>query len=347
MSLFVDIEKAMGDFRLSVRFETTDGMLALLGPSGSGKSVTLRCIAGTARPDRGVIRLGDTILFDSQKGIDLPPQKRRIGYLFQQYALFPNMTVEQNVRAGTRGGTRAERARKAAQVIASFRLQGLEKRHPAQLSGGQQQRAALARIFAGEPQALLLDEPFSALDDYLKWQLELELSDLLKEYSGAAVFVSHNRDEVYRLCREVCVLTAGRADPQAELHQLFAQPATVGAAEISGCKNVTAAVPGPDGTLDCPGWGVRLKTALPVGLQTAFVGIRAHYFTPAPGENPIPCRVDRVIENVFSTIVMLRTPGGGLLRAEWEKSAWAACGKACGEKLTVYIPASAVMPLAP
>ena len=189
MSLYVDIEKRLGAFRLQSKFEVADETLALLGASGCGKSVTLKCIAGIMTPDRGRIVLNGRVLFDSEKRTDLTPQQRRVGYLFQQYALFPNMTVEQNILCGIREGSRSEKRALAAEKLRMFRLEGLEKKHPAQLSGGQQQRVALARILCSEPQAILLDEPFSALDSYLKW--ELELGELLGAFDGPILWVSH------------------------------------------------------------------------------------------------------------------------------------------------------------
>ena len=342
MVLSGDIEKTLGDFHLRVRFEAEWEIMALLGPSGCGKSMTLKCIAGIQRPDRGRIVLGDRVLFDSEAGINLPPQKRRVGYLFQQYALFPNMTVEQNILAGARGGTRQERRATVAEMVRTFRLEGLEKLRPSQLSGGQQQRVALARILAGQPELLLLDEPFSALDEHLKWQLELELSDTLKAFPGGVLFVSHSRDEVYRLCDTVCVLTEGKSDPKETIKELFAAPATLGAALISGCKNISPAEVRPEG-LFCPDWGVTLRTAQPVSDRTRYAGIRAHYFTLEGEVNSIPCRVSRVIDNVFSTVVMLSTPGPGLLRLELDKDRWAALGEP--RELTLYIAPEDVMPL--
>ena len=342
MVLSVDIEKTLGDFHLRVRFEAEREIMALLGASGCGKSMTLKCIAGIQRPDRGRIVLGDRVLFDSEAGINLPPQKRHVGYLFQQYALFPNMTVEQNILAGARGGTRQERRATVAEMVRTFRLEGLEKLRPSQLSGGQQQRVALARILAGQPELLLLDEPFSALDEHLKWQLELELADTLKTFPGGVLFVSHSRDEVYRLCDTVCVLTQGKSDPKETIQELFAAPATLGAALISGCKNISPAQVRPEG-LFCPDWGVTLRTAQPVSDRTRYAGIRAHYFTLEGAVNPIPCRVSRVIDNVFSTVVMLSTPGPGFLRLELDKDRWAALGEP--RALTLYIAPEDVMPL--
>lgn len=177
MSLFVEIEKQLGNFHLDVRFQAETETLALLGASGCGKSMTLKCIAGIMTPDRGRIVLNGRVLFDSEARIDLPPQQRRVGYLFQNYALFPTMTVEKNILCGIRSGSKAEKAAALSATLHRFRLEGLEKRYPAQLSGGQQQRVALARILCSQPEVILLDEPFSALDSYLKWDLELKLSD--------------------------------------------------------------------------------------------------------------------------------------------------------------------------
>ena len=213
MSLSVDIKKRLGSFQLDVSFEAQDATetLALLGASGCGKSMALKCIAGIERPDEGRIVLNDRVLFDSAAHVDMPVQQRRVGYLFQNYALFPTMTVLDNVLVGVREGSRDERRERALAQIRTFRLEGLEDHRPAELSGGQQQRCALARIMANDPELLLLDEPFSALDGFLRWQLELELSDTLKAFPGGVVFVTHSRDEVYRMCARSCPRAVRRA----------------------------------------------------------------------------------------------------------------------------------------
>ena len=190
---------------------------------------------------------------------------------------------------------------------------------------------------------MLLDEPFSALDAYLKWQVELELSDILKNLSCGTLFVTHNRDEVYRLCDTVCVLNKGKSDPKETVKNLFRAPATMGAALISGCKNVSAAEVKQDGTLFCKDWNVTLKTALHVPKDTAYVGVRAHYFTTDGAENAIPCTVERVVENPFSTVVMLQTTGTGRLRWELDKAVWETLSGT--EKLTLYVRPEDVMPL--
>ena len=167
MSLKVHIHSKLKGFELKVDFETNGKPMGILGASGCGKSMTLKCIAGIMTPDEGYIELRGKVLFDSKNKINLKPQDRKVGYLFQNYALFPNMTVAQNIAVGIRG-SKSEKTEVVTKMLHNFHLQGLEKRYPSQLSGGQQQRVALARILAYEPDALLLDEPFSALDAYLK-----------------------------------------------------------------------------------------------------------------------------------------------------------------------------------
>ena len=331
MALTVDIRKRLGDFSLEAAFTAEGGQVTgLLGASGCGKSMTLKCVAGIVPPDEGRIELDGQVLYDSAARINLPPQRRRVGYLFQNCALFPHMTVEQNIAAGARD--RARRAEVTARRVRALLLEGQEKKYPRQLSGGQQQRVALARILANEPKDLLLDEPFSALDDYLKWQVELELLDVLDGFPGPAVFVTHSRDEVRRLCGQVCVLDGGKAQPLQPVEALFGAPRTLSAYLLSGCKNVSRARSLPDGRVEALDWGVELEAASPLPEGLAHVGIRAHFIRPAegPGPNRLPCRVLRVVEEMFSTVVMLATPGGGRgpsrLRMELDKAAWAALG---------------------
>ena len=375
MSLSVCVKKQLGAFCLDVSFEVEKAqeILALLGPSGCGKSMTLKCIAGVVTPDEGRIVLNGRVLFDSAARVNLRPQERRVGYLFQNYALFPNMSVEENIGSGVLRVSREERAARVAEQVKRFRLEGLERKRPAQLSGGQQQRVALARIMASRPELLLLDEPFSALDGYLRWQLELELADTLHEFAGGTVFVSHSRDEVYRMCDTVCVVSAGASEPKVSVPELFCAPSTLAAAQISGCKNVSraqvaggqagdagvgagaapatgAVVDAAVTALECLDWGVTLETTLPVSAGVTHVGVRAHYFEVVGTDgvfceknNVFTCGVDRVIDNVFSTIVMLRTPAGALLRYECDKGAWAALENP--REVGLRIAPECVMPL--
>ncbi len=337
--LEVRIEKRLGQFQLHVDFTARQGVTGLLGASGSGKSMTLKCIAGILRPDEGRIVLDGRVLFDSKLRIDLPPQRRQIGYLFQSYALFPNMTVAQNIAVGVRD--RKQRKQRVAELVRTFYLEGMEKQFPRQLSGGQQQRVALARILASEPRVLLLDEPFSALDGYLRWQVELELSDLLKAFPGTALFVSHNRDEVYRQCRDVCVLSEGFSEPMQEVRQLFAAPGTLSSCLISGCKNISRARRVGRTQVFAQDWGVTLDAGREVEADLTHVGVRAHAIRPAGPQdrNLVSCGVERVVDEMFSTVVMLTTPGGDRgycrLRMELSKQRWQELG--APERLQVCI----------
>lgn len=206
MSLYVDIEKHFPEFHLKTSFEAGNEILSILGASGCGKSLTLKCIAGIETPDRGRIVLDGRVLFDSQKRINLPVRDRKVGYLFHTYALFPHMTVRENIACGLTSRDRSI----ADSWIEKFYLSDLEDHYPSQLSGGQQQRTALARMLASRPSLIMLDEPFSALDDYLKWQLEQELMHIIRDFPGTALFVSHNRAEVYRMSDRIAVMGNGR-----------------------------------------------------------------------------------------------------------------------------------------
>ena len=325
MSLIVDIEKKLGRFTLRSKFETGSGTMALLGASGCGKSVTLRCIAGIMTPDRGRIVLDGEMMFDSEKRIDLTPQQRRVGYLFQQYALFPNMTVAQNIQCGIRGGSRAEKQAQAAAQIRRFRLEGLEKKYPVQLSGGQQQRVALARILASEPRAILLDEPFSALDTFLKWNLELELADLLAGFPGPILWVSHDLGECYRNCKTVCVMENGRSGTVTDMQELVRHPATQDAARLAGCRNFLPAHRCAEGVrLD--GWALTLP--LRTEGEQAAVAVPDSAVTLHAG--PYRAVVFRVIRDLDASIVLLRPerqPDAPLLRAALQKDAPAEPGQ--------------------
>lgn len=252
MSIYLDIEKHLDGFTLNMQLEADNLSIALLGASGSGKSMTLRCIAGVEKPDRGQIVIDGQVVFDSKKRINVPPQARRTGLLFQNYALFPTMTVRQNIMCGAR---RSQSYSSVDRLIEQFGLEKLQKRLPNELSGGQQQRVALARILASQPRILMLDEPFSALDSYLRWQLEQQMSEVIESFSGTTILVSHNREEAYRLCQQIAVIQDGKTYGLREKGDLFAAPHTQAEAHLVGMENVVKVQLEDDGCIDIPAWG--------------------------------------------------------------------------------------------
>ena len=326
--LGVEIKKKLKEFSLELSFEAEKGCLGILGPSG--KSMTLKSIAGIVTPDSGRIALqyaqgeaaGGRVLFDSALKINETPQIRRVGYLFQNYALFPNMTVEENIAAGLKGkGARAAAGGRKSQVCSPqaikqkvqemterFRLIGLEKHYPAQLSGGQQQRTALARILAYEPEILLLDEPFSAMDTYLREKLRLELAEALKDYDGVSILVTHDRDEAYQLCPEILLMDQGKVLARGKTRDIFAWPQTCKAARLTGCKNISRIRRMGERHICALDWGgLELMADRLVGEEITAVGIRAHDFEPLSRqkaaayayENCIPVEEPQVSEMPF------------------------------------------------
>ena len=219
MGLYVNIAKRLNQFDLQVEFNLEAGVAGLMGARGSGKSMTLKCIAGIELPDSGKIVLDGKVLFDSEAKINLIPQKRNVGYLFQSYALFPNMNVLENILCGlqAKGLDATEASARVQALIEKFKLQGLEKAYPRQLSGGQKQRVALARLLAAEPEVILLDEPFSALDEDLKEELQIELQKTIAEFGGVALLVSHNKFEITKLCNEAYVIKQGQVAKASEI----------------------------------------------------------------------------------------------------------------------------------
>ena len=279
--LKVDIQKELKEFDLDVDFELKKGRLGILGPSGCGKSMTLKSIAGIVTPDNGIVSLTtdkETLYFDSNKKINLKPQKRNVGYLFQNYALFPNMTVEENIGIGV---AKEDREKTVSEMIKRFHLNSLEKRYPRQLSGGQQQRVALARIMAYGPDVILLDEPFSAMDTFLKEQLRLELLNSLKDFDGFTIMVTHDRDEAFQFCDELIVLDKGRIIAKGDTYEIFENPKKVQVARLTGCKNISKAEIIDENHLKALDWGLELEVSKEIGPNITHIGIRAHDFSKA------------------------------------------------------------------
>ena len=320
MSLHVDIKKRLGSFVLESAFEQDGGVLGLLGVSGCGKSMTLKCIAGIEKPDEGRIVLDGRVLYDSAARVNLPPQQRQVGYLFQNYALFPNMTVRQNIAVGLhREKDRRKRERELEDAIHLFQLDGLENHRPHQLSGGQQQRVALARILVNRPQLLMLDEPFSALDSHLRLRLQMELKERLSAFGRDVLMVTHSRDEAYHMCGRIAVMESGKIKIVKETKELFADPESICAASITGCKNIASARKIGEYEVEVPDWGIRLTTAKPVQDDVTAVGIRAHYFNTKTLQNRADVVYAGEMEEPFEVSVRFRWAGQ---RADTEPLLW-------------------------
>lgn len=308
MSLEVSIKKRFGTFELDVDIQAGSETLGFLGSSGCGKSLTMRCIAGIERPDSGRIVVNGKTFFDSEKKIDLTPQQRKTALLFQNYMLFPNLTVRQNVAAGIPKSTsKAECDEIVTRELARFSLSGFEERYPIQLSGGQQQRVALARMLAAKPGILMLDEPFSALDAHLKGVLEQNLVSLFDAFDGTILYVSHDIDEAVRFCDRIAVVDAGHILEIDSPQELVDAPKSEAALKLSGCKNAPEAEYTDENSLWIPKWGVHVHTNKAVPRDIRHMGVRAFYLQRAdgPGTNNYHVRVDRVSDSRFDRSVLL------------------------------------------
>jgi molybdate transport system ATP-binding protein len=301
MAITCSIKKQLPEFTLQVSFSTDKKRIGILGASGSGKSMTLKAIAGIEPVDEGEIVVEGRTLFSDRRRVNEKPQSRSVGYLFQNYALFPHMSVAKNIGIGLRGDAK-ERNQRIREMLVRFRLEGLAERMPGELSGGQQQRVALARIMAYEPDIILLDEPFAALDAFLREQLLQELMELLEDYRGTALLVSHDRDEIYRFAQELLVLDRGRQASFGDARELFLHPGEMETARLTGCKNIVPAQAVDAHHLEVPDWDVTLRLEQEIPEDIRYIGIRAHMFEPVwglPPENAVPFVLSDMAEYPF------------------------------------------------
>jgi molybdate transport system permease protein len=335
MALEVHVEKKLPEFTLDVSFSADDAPLGILGPSGAGKTMLLRCIAGLEHPNRGRIVLRDRTLLDTERGIRVSARHRRVGLLFQHYALFPHRTVEQNISFGLPHLSADERARRVKALLERAHAAGLEQRYPRQISGGEQQRVALARALAIEPEALLLDEPLSALDTHLRSQLEAQLQEAFLTYRRPALLVTHNIEEAYRLSERLLVLSRGRVAAFGPREEIFRRPPSAEVARLTGCKNFSRARAISGDLVEAVDWACRLRVAQTLSRGVAHVGIRAHHidFAESSGGgstegNVFPCWLVRSSETPFRITLYLRLhkpPDGSDhydLQAEVFKEKW-------------------------
>ena len=295
-TLSVTLTKHLPNFTLDVSFSADEQPLGLLGGSGAGKSMILRCLAGIETPDAGRIVLNGRVLFDSEAGINVPICDRNIGILFQNYALFPHLTIAQNVAFGLHQKLPPEQIQEiVTQQLSAVHLEAFAERYPHELSGGQQQRVALARALASQPEVLLLDEPFSALDTHLRDQIERQLIDRLQDYQGVTLLVTHNLDEAYRVCHQLLVLDGGTTIAHGPKHNIFEHPQTVSVAQLTGCKNISPALTHGPNQIEARHWQCVLQTVEPVSSNLTQIGIRAHqinlqtYPQASSAPNTFPC----------------------------------------------------------
>ncbi len=333
MKLYVDIEKKLEDFNLKVNFETDCEIFALLGSSGCGKTMTLKCIAGIEKPDKGVIRLGERVLFDSEAGINLPVRKRRVGYLFQDYALFPHMTVMENIACG--GSRRAE------EYIKKFYLSGKENMYPDRLSGGEKQRTAIARMLAASPDLIMFDEPLSAVDSYLKSELEAEILTAAEELGGQALIVSHDMGEIYRMAERIAVMGSGEISGIQDKKDLFERPNSVAAARLTGCENISLVKADAKGNYVAEDWGITVRP--PQGQSCRYAALKSEDIkvfveNPKCGNDFIKVRPEMVIEDMNGLIIRFKSLAGRMMTARIEERR-----EAVNNEIYIEIPHEKIM----
>lgn len=332
IELIVHIQKQLPGFLLDVTFTTNQTPLGLLGGSGAGKSLILQCIAGLSEPDKGHIILNGKVLFDSERGINLPPRERACGFLFQNYALFPHLTIAENIAFGMPPQkSKREVKQEVERQLIAVDLPGIGDRYPAELSGGQQQRVALARAKASQPDIMLLDEPFSALDTYLRDKQEKILRNNLIRYQGVTLFITHNLEEAYRVCPNLLIVDQGQVIAHGKKQDIFEHPDNFRAAQLTGCKNFSPIEVINKYEVKAIKWDCILKIIEPLPESIEYVGIRAHQliFTDREDQvNTFPCWLTTISETQHRMTLYLKLnqcanhPEDYHLQAEVFKDKW-------------------------
>lgn len=311
MGLSVEIKSKLNIFEMDISLKTTSKRIGILGASGSGKSMLLKYISGIIAPDEGVIKLNDEILFDSSKKINIKPQKRNVAYMFQNYALFPTMSVRENIEIIIEGN-KEYREKKASELMKRFCIDNIANKMPRDLSGGQQQRVALARIMAYEPKLILLDEPFSAMDSDLKDKLQMELEEMVADYDGIIIMVSHSRDEIYRFSDELIIIDNGGIVEYGKTKNVFDFPKTIQGAKMVGINNVLSAKIKDDLMLNIPEINLDIKLdkkELAYSRNINYVGIKdidIKIMKPDEvSENSLDMNIEKVYEGIEDIKVLL------------------------------------------
>ncbi|SFU45476.1 molybdate transport system ATP-binding protein [Halomonas korlensis] len=346
-----------GPIPLAASFHCEPGeLLALVGPSGSGKTTLLRAIAGLYRPAGGWVRCAGESWFDASKGLSLTPQQRRVGLVFQDYALFPHLSALGNIMVPLDHLPAARRREQALTWLSRVRLEGLADRYPAELSGGQRQRVALARALARQPRVLLLDEPFSAVDQVTRRRLQRELALLREQISIPIVLVTHDLDEACALADRICVLHAGRSLQQSPPDTLFRRPASPEVARLLDRHNVFTGVVVEQGGERYLQWG-RYRLEVERGLERLAVGQRVDWYLPhsdvvlhrrhrpsqGERENPVTARVvELVVLGGITSVSLSVDHDGAIVRFEIATHAARRNGLARGETVQVSLLATGI-----
>lgn len=332
MSLSIHIRKKLVNFTLEVNIDIEDGNFALLGASGSGKSMLLKCIAGIEKPDEGRIVINDHVVFDSNKNIHVKVQERKCGFVFQNYALFPNMTVTENIACGIK--QKKHQSELLQQLLIQYDLEEVKNSYPAYLSGGQQQRCAIARTMASNPKILLLDEPFSALDKPLKQKLIQDLKQVLTPFKGTTIFVSHDHEEVYRLANKVGILERGKLIELDDKVKVYHTPSHISCAKQVGIRNISCIDKIDSHTIYAKDWDIVLKINQEVQPFHTHIGIRELQIQMPITNNVIDVEVIDTIQEIYGEYVIIRKKGSntrGII-----------CRKECVKSKKIYIPEESI-----
>lgn len=314
MSLRFSLKKTFPGFDTSVELAAEQELMVLFGPSGAGKSLVLKMVSGIIKPDAGTVSVDGETVFDSSSCIDAPIRKRKIGYLFQDYALFPHMTVRENIAYGVSRADKARTDSLVKELIEVMRLSGLEKRYPHEVSGGQKQRAALARTLAAGPRILLLDEPFSALDFQVREKLRADLVNIHRLFPVTTVLVTHDLEEAFMLGTRIAVINNGRFEQVGSREDVFYRPATRNVARFLGVRNIfdgrVSKIRDEEVEMDTPGLGA-IKTHAPKRLGLSAGGPVTFCIRP---EEILVIRPDRppgrVADNVVEGVILSTTGKG-------------------------------------
>ena len=314
MTIKADISSKLEKFTADFSFESNSDRIGILGESGAGKSMLLKFLAGIYNPDRAEIWLDGRCLHSTKNNINIIPQDRNIAYMFQNYALFPTMSVRNNIEIVVKGDKKTKKE-KADFLLKKFHIEELAGRKPGELSGGQQQRVALARVLAYEPSLILLDEPFSALDQGLKEKLQIELENMLQDYGGKVIMVSHSIDELYKFSKELIVVSDGCIVETGTKDKLFHRPDTIKAARLLGVNNILSAKICDRNQIEIPEWNCKIHTDRKIPKKVRAIGIRDTEFCPVwaeddTGENVIDIEITDLYETLNHVKIFFTIPGG-------------------------------------